>query len=143
MRHNARERQALSRTASEIFATAPELAALFSTFNKVESGAEMPYRAEPAPSRAEPLCGIMAVTPRNAPMVSRPAQGHRGVLIIIVSALISVGLIVMAVVVGLADRGAACPSARRQRAQAVPPPADRRVAAGVPHRARGAGLWVT
>lgn len=107
MRLNARERQTLGRTASEIMATAPELAALFSMFNRVESGAEMPYRAQPAPSRAEPPCGIMAMTPRGTPAVSLPVHGQRRMLLIIVSAVISAGLITVAVVVGLAGHGTA------------------------------------
>ena len=98
----ARERRTLGRTASEIMATAPELAALFSMFNRVESGAEMPYRAQPAPSRAEPPC-IMAMAPRSTPAVSLPVQSQRRMLLIIVSSLISAGLIAVAVVIGLVD----------------------------------------
>lgn len=104
---NARERQTLGRTASEIMTTAPELATFFSMFNRVESGAELPYRSQPAPSRSEQPCGIMAMTPLSTPVVFLPVRGQRRMLLIIVSALISVGLIAAVVVVGLVGHGTA------------------------------------
>lgn len=100
---NARERRALSRIADEIMNTAPEVAALFLTFNKMESGARILVRAEPP--AAEPPCGIMAMPPRRTTAMSRPTRHYRRALLIIASALISIGLIAMVVVLALTDHG--------------------------------------
>jgi hypothetical protein len=105
---NARERRALSRMADEIMNTAPEVAALFLTFNKMESGAQILVRAEPPgaePPCAEPPCGIMAMPPRRTVVMSRPTRPYRRALLIIASALISIGLIAMVVVLALTDHG--------------------------------------